>query len=96
MFYELTKVLRFDIVELMKNNSLALSSKYQIVIPKAARQKMGLDKAIGQRLRVKSVTENEIVFSKEPSIDDFLGAFGDTFPKNTAAKIRKMRDEEWD
>jgi bifunctional DNA-binding transcriptional regulator/antitoxin component of YhaV-PrlF toxin-antitoxin module len=78
----------------MKNNSLALSSKYQVVIPKAARQKMGLDKAVGQRLRVTHVTKDEIVFRKEPPIEDFLGAFGDVFPKNATALLRKVRDED--
>ncbi len=80
----------------MKNISVALSTKYQVVIPKAARKKMGLDKAIGQRLRVGRVTKDEIVFRKEPALEDFLGAYGDSFPKNAAAALRKMRDKEWD
>lgn len=92
----MTIVLRFAIVERMRNDIVTLSSKYQVVIPKMARQKMGLDKTKGQHLRVKSVTENEIVLRKEPSIDDYLGAFGDVFPKNATAALRKMRDEEWD
>lgn len=80
----------------MKTSSVALSSKYQVVIPKAARQKMGLDKTVGRRLRVGRVTKDEIVFHKEPSLEDFLGAFGDSFPKNATAALRKIRDEEWD
>lgn len=80
----------------MKNDIVTVSSKYQVVIPKMARQKMGLDKTKGQHLRVQSVSKNEIVFRKEPSIDDYLGAFGDVFPANATQALRKMRDEEWD
>ena len=90
----LTVVLRFAIVERMKNNIVTVSSKYQVVIPKKARQKMGLDKTKDRYLQVKSVTKNEIVFRKEPSIDNYLGAFGDVFPANAAQELRKMRDED--
>ena len=78
----------------MKKDIVTVSSKYQVVIPKVARQKMGLDKTKGQHLRVKSVTEDEIVFRKEPSVDDYLGAYGDVFPANATEALRKMRDEE--
>lgn len=79
----------------MKTTPLTLSSKYQLVIPKDARQKMDLEGRIGQRFRVVRVNEDEIVFRKEPSPEDFLGKFGDSFPKDGAAALRKMRDEEW-
>ena len=92
----MTIVLRFAIVERMKNDIVTVSSKYQVVIPKIARQKMGLDKTKGQHLRVKSVTQNEIVFRKEPSIEDYLGAFKGAWGPNPTKRLRKMRDEEWD
>jgi len=90
----LTIVLRFAIVERMKNDIVTVSSKYQVVIPKIARQKMGLNKTKGQHLRVKSVTQNEIVYRKEPSIEDYLGAFGHVFPANATQALRKMRDKD--
>jgi bifunctional DNA-binding transcriptional regulator/antitoxin component of YhaV-PrlF toxin-antitoxin module len=80
----------------MKAQTVTLSGKYQIVIPKLARQKMGLDKPTGQRFRVKKVTKNEIVFSKDKTLDDFLGAYDQAFPKDAAAALRRMRDQEWD
>ncbi len=80
----------------MKTQVVTLSSKYQVVIPKAARKKLGLNKPMGQRFKVESVTENEIVFRKDKTLDDFLGAYGSAFPKNAAAELRRMRDEEWE
>lgn len=92
----MTFVIHFAIVKRMKNTPLTLSSKYQLVIPKTARKKMGLVGKAGQRFQVTRVSEDEIVFRKEPTLDDFLGKFGASFPKNAAAALRKMRDEEWD
>jgi len=80
----------------MKGEVVKLSSKYQVVIPKAARRKMGLEKAAGQRFRVERVTENEIVFRKNKTIDDFLGKYSHAFPKNATAELRRSRDTEWE
>jgi AbrB family looped-hinge helix DNA binding protein len=80
----------------MKTQSLTLSSKYQVVIPKAARKKLGLDKPTGQRFKVERVTKNEIVFRKDKTLDDFLGAYNHAFPKNATAKLRSVRDKEWE
>ena len=91
----MTLVKRFDTVEHMKTEVVTLSSKYQVVIPKTARKKLGLYKSTGQRFRVKRVSENEIVFRKDKSLDDFLGQYGYAFPVNASAKLRKMRDQEW-
>ena len=79
----------------MKTDVVTLSSKYQVVIPKTARKKLGLFKSEGQRFRVERVSENEIVFCKDKSLDDFLGQYGDAFPTNASAKLHKMRDQEW-
>ncbi len=75
---------------------VTLSSKYQVVIPKAARKKLGLSESAGQRFRVERVTEDEIVFKKDTTLDDYLGKYGDAFPKNATAELRRRRDTEWD
>lgn len=80
----------------MKRDVVTLSSKYQVVIPKAARKKLGLVEAAGQRFRVEKVTNYEIVFRKEKTVDDFLGKYDYAFPANATEKLRKMRDKEWD
>lgn len=85
----------FDIVKHMKKNIVTLSSKYQLVIPKVARQTLGLNKAEGQRFRVKHVSGDEIVFHRDKSLDDFLGKYGEAFPENATAKLRDARDTDW-
>lgn len=80
----------------MKTQFVTLSSKYQVVIPKTARKKMGLDKPTGQRFKVKSVTEDEIVFRKDKTLNDFLGGYEHAFPKNATVKLRNIRDNEWE
>jgi len=92
----LTIVKRLAIVKHMKTQVVTLSSKYQVVIPKTARKKLGLDKSTGQRFRVESVTEHEIVFRKDKTLDDFLGIYDHAFPKNATAKLRNIRDKEWE
>jgi AbrB family looped-hinge helix DNA binding protein len=79
----------------MKTDVVTLSSKYQVVIPKMARKKLGLFKPEGQRFRVERVSEDEIVFRKDKTLDDFLGQYGDAFPINAKSELRNMRDEEW-
>lgn len=79
----------------MKTEIVILSSKYQVVIPKAARQKLGLNRPEGQRFKVERVSDDEIVFRKDKSLDDYLGKYGNAFPKNANAKLRQMRDTEW-
>jgi AbrB family looped-hinge helix DNA binding protein len=79
----------------MKTDVVTLSSKYQVVIPKIARKKLGLIKPEGQRFRVEHVSENEIVFRKDKTLDDFLGQYGDAFPVNAGRELRKIRDQDW-
>ncbi len=80
----------------MKADVVTLSSKYQVVIPKSARKKLGLLKANGQRFKVERVSDNEIVFRKDKSLDDFLGQYGHAFSANSAVKLREQRDKDWD
>lgn len=60
-----------------------------------ARRKLGLTKPEGQRFRVERVSENEIVFRKDKTLDDFLGQYGDAFPANAGRALHKMRDQDW-
>lgn len=78
------------------NESVILSSKYQVVIPLNARKKLGITKAEGQRFRVERVTSEEIVFRKARTLDDFFGKYGHAFPEDPTAELRRMRDTEWD
>lgn len=79
----------------MKNDVVTLSGKYQVVIPKAARKKLGITMSKGQRFRVVRVSEDEIVFRKNKSLDDFLGQYGNAFPSHASSEVRKIRDQEW-
>lgn len=80
----------------MKTDVVTLSSKYQVVIPKAARKKLGLTKSEGQRFKVERVSENEIVFRKDTSLDSFLGKYGHAFPADATKALRKVRDKDWE
>ena len=91
----MTFVKHFVIVKRMKTDVVTLSSKYQVVIPKTARKKLGISKPAGQRFRVERVSGDEIVFRKVKSLDDFLGQYDEAFPVNAGAKLHKMRDQEW-
>ena len=78
----------------MKTIPVTISGKYQVVIPKAARKKMGLtDK--GGFLVVKKVTENEITFAKPRKLEDYFGIMEGAWGPDPVATIRKQRDEEW-
>jgi AbrB family looped-hinge helix DNA binding protein len=79
----------------MKADIVTLSSKYQVVIPKAARKKLGLNNHEGQRFKVQRVSDTEIVFSKVKSLEDYLGKYDKAFPSNATDAIRKIRDDEW-
>lgn len=78
-----------------KPQIVTLSAKYQVVIPREARKKLGVQHAAGQRFRVTKVTETEIVFSKDKNLEDFLGAYGGSFPADAATALRQQR-QEWD
>lgn len=80
----------------MNSDIVTLSSKYQVVIPKAARQKLGLKRPEGQRFKVERVSDTEIVFRKDKSLDDYLGKYGNAFPANASSKLRQIRDNEWE
>ncbi len=93
----LTKVERFDIVEPME---VTVSDKYQVVIPKAARKKLGLKP--GQKIRVKSVSDSTVTFERQLTMKELLDQSRGTM-KNTpwqkagldaAVWLRHQRDLE--
>lgn len=70
--------------------SITLSSKYQVVIPKAVRARLGVGN--GDRLVVAKVTDTEVVLKKEPRYSDLVGIL----PRQEAdavQRIRRMRSE---
>lgn len=91
----LISVEQSNIVKHMKAQTVILSSKYQVVIPKTARETLGLTKPTGQQFSVVRVTKDEIVFRKDKTLDDFLGKYGGAFPEDATATLRRARDSEW-
>ena len=79
----------------MKTDIVTLSSKYQVVIPKAARKTLGLNNPEGQRFRVERVSDTEIVFRKDKSLEEYLGKYDTAFPAHATEAIRKIRNNEW-
>ena len=70
-------------------NKLTLSSKNQVVIPKAVRSKMGIGS--GDQLSIERITETEVVLKKEPSYYDFLG-IAKPNKKDAVERVRELRD----
>lgn len=79
---------------------VTISDKYQVVIPKEARKKLGIKP--GQKITVKSFTNDTITFKREPSMEELLamssGIMRDTpWQKegiDPAVWIRRQRDAE--
>ncbi len=77
--------------------SVALSPKYQVVIPKEARKILGITKST-KRLYVKSVSKDELVLASTSNTKKWLvDLLGSTPPVKTraVARVRRLRDE-WD
>lgn len=77
---------------------VTVSSKYQIVIPKAVRRELGIK--AGQKLEVHSDAKGNISVTKAESVEDFInkyaGSLKGAWGADPAATLRRMRDEEWD
>lgn len=80
----------------MKDAIVRLSSKYQVVIPKAARKRMGITSPENQYFKIVRVTDDEIVFKKANSLEDYLGAYSQSFPPHAGEALRKNRDQDKD
>ncbi len=77
---------------------LKVSSKYQVIIPKAARQKMDLQRG-SSYMTVKRVTDNEITFIKSPvansDIEKYAGILKSAKNTHPVENLRRMRDKDW-
>jgi AbrB family looped-hinge helix DNA binding protein len=83
----LTYALHMNKVKHMK--TITLSSKNQVVIPSAARAKLGIHS--GDRLVIERVTASEIILKKEPTYRDLIGRLPRK-DKDAVARIREIRD----
>ena len=72
--------------------TVTLSSKNQIVVPKAVRQQLGLKS--GDKLVISKTSDNKITLAKEPTIHDFLGIAKPLNDIDPVDRIRALR-EEW-
>ncbi|MEO7364477.1 MAG: hypothetical protein ABIV43_03145 [Candidatus Saccharimonadales bacterium] len=75
--------------------TLPLSAKFQVVIPKAARQKLGIDHSTAG-VYVKRVTRDEIVLAKVPSVESELRALLRSTPPTSSdvlGRVDKLRGE---
>lgn len=80
--------------------SVTLSSKYQVVIPKAVRKRLGIKP--GQKFDVQPGKDGSVVLKKDPTPDfdsligQYAGAARGAWGPDPIATLRKMRHEEWD
>lgn len=78
---------------------VTVSSKHQVVIPKALRQQVGI--RAGQRLNVEANKHGDVVIKKDAAsnidalIDKYAGIARGAWGPDPVATIRKMRDEDW-
>lgn len=97
MVQRLTFVERFVIV---KHMEVTVSDKYQVVIPKAARKKLGIKP--GQKISVKRVDKNTITFERAPTMRELLDQSRGTMKNapwdkeniDPAVWLRRERDKE--
>lgn len=86
--------------------SLTVSSKYQVVIPRAVRKQLSIKP--GQKMRVTALPDGRAILEKDDpiDIDDVLAKYAGSIKTEDTAWgkagmdatdwIRKMRDEEWE
>lgn len=72
-------------------SSIKLSSNYQVVIPKAVRQKLGLHK--GQVLYVQSVGDKSVALTTESPVDKYYGILKDAWTEDALDYQRSIRDD---
>ena len=79
---------------------VTVSDKYQLVVPKEARKKLGLKP--GQKVRVKNVDDNTITFEREPTMQELLAKGRGTMKRtpwqqkdiDATVWLRQERDKE--
>lgn len=72
--------------------SVKLSSNYQVVIPKAARQRLGLRK--GQILYIDSVGKKTISLTTQSPVDKYRGALKGVWKEDAVVYQRRIR-KQW-
>lgn len=72
-------------------DNVKLSSNYQIVVPKAVRKKLGLQK--GQRLYVKSVHGKDVTFTAEDPIERYYGLLKGVWTEDPVEYQRRIRGD---
>ena len=80
----------------VKPEQVKVSSKYQVVIPKYARQKLGIKP--GDYIKME-IVNNKLVAQKSSVsklLDKYYGSMKGTWGPDPVAYVRKMRDTEWD
>lgn len=70
--------------------TITISSKNQVVIPSSVRNRLGVKS--GDKLVVKSITDEEVVLKKEPRYQDLIGTLT-TQKQDPVKRIRELRDK---
>jgi AbrB family looped-hinge helix DNA binding protein len=75
-----------------KDMSNVISSKYQVVIPKAIRKQLGIKP--GQRVRVEAGKNGDIVLKQEPEQKSYRSLIGtlEAQAEDPVVRIRRLRD----
>jgi AbrB family looped-hinge helix DNA binding protein len=73
------------------NNTVTLSAKYQVVIPKEVRRKLGI--MPGQKIRITGGQNGEAVIRTHSVIDELRGSMKGAWGPNSDEYLRKLREE---
>jgi AbrB family looped-hinge helix DNA binding protein len=77
----------------MTEITLTVSSKGQITLPKAARQKLGIKP--GGQVRLRLGNRPQLTIEKEPTIEEYYGKFPNLWGGHDPVKmIRELRDND--
>lgn len=71
--------------------TVTLSSKYQVVIPKKLRRELNLKP--GQKLRIDKLKDGSLNIQSGSTLDEFVGSVKGVWGDDPAKYIRKQRDE---
>jgi len=77
----------------MTEITLTVSSKGQITLPKAARQKLGIKP--GGQVSLKFGNRSKLTLEKTPTIEDYYGKFPNLWGgRDPVRMIRELRDND--
>lgn len=71
--------------------SVKLSSNYQVVIPKAVRKKLGLQK--GQYLYIDSVGKDSVTLTSQSPVDKYYGILKGIWTEDAVKYQRRIRKD---